>query len=161
MDKNLNDYVKIYKAQLDKGDIQVAYEQLLKYVMTLKVHFQKVQSGGYTFGNVYLGFMDYTYFYFFNDFLRSKKLRFGIVLNHPEMQFELWLLGQNVEVQAQYWELLKTTKWNAGRTAMPKYAQLEAVLVENPDFNDLDTLSDKIAKAAQNTIEEIMPYLKD
>lgn len=40
MDKSLNEYVKIYKAELDKGDIQIAYEQLLKYVMALKVHFQ-------------------------------------------------------------------------------------------------------------------------
>lgn len=161
MDKSLNDYVEIYKAELEKGDIQIAYGQLLKYVMALKVHFQKVQPGNYTFGNVYLGFMDYTYFYFFNDFLRSKKLRFGIVLNHPEMQFELWLLGQNAEVQDRYWELLKTTKWNAGRTTKPKYATLEAVLVEKPDFNDLEALSNKIGTEAQSIIQEIMPYLQD
>lgn len=77
------------------------------------------------------------------------------------MQFELWLLGQNAEVQDRYWELLKATKWNAGRTAKPKYATLEAVLIENPDFNDLDTLSDKIGTAAQSIIQEIMPYLQD
>lgn len=129
--------------------------------MALKVHFQKMQPARYTFGNVYLGFMDYTYFYFFDDFLRSKKLRFGIVLNQPKMQFELWLLGQNAEVQSQYWELLKTTKWNAGRTAIPKYAQLEAVLVENPDFNDLDALSDKIVTAAQSVLQEIISWLQD
>lgn len=161
MDKSLNDYIKNYKVELDKGDIQIAYEQLLKYVMTLKVCFQKMQPDDFTFGNVYLGFMDYTYFYFFNDFLRSKKLRFGIVLNHSEMQFELWLLGQNAEVQNRYWELLKTTKWNAGQTAKPKYAILEAVLIENPDFNDLDALSDKIGAAAQSTIREIISYLQD
>lgn len=159
MDKTLNDYVKKYKAELDKGDIQFAYEQLLKYVMALKVHFQKVHSGRYTFGNVYLGFMDYTYFYFFDDFLRGKKLRFGIVLNHPKMQFELWLLGQNAEVQEK-WELLKTTKWNVGRP-MPKYAQLEAVLIKAPDFNELDMLSDEIVAGAQQVIQEIMPYLQD
>ena len=161
MDKSLNDYVEIYKAELDKGDIQIAYEKLLKYVMALTVHFQKVLPDSYTYGNVYLGFMDYTYFYFFNDFLCSKKLRFGIVLNHPKMRFELWLLGQNVEVQRRYWELLKTTKWNAGRTTMPKYAQLEAALVENTDFSDLDALSDEIGTAAQKIIQEIMPYLQD
>lgn len=161
MDKSLNEYVEIYRAELDKGELQIAYEQLLKYVMALKVHFQKVQPDRYTFGNVYLGFMDYTYFYFFNDFLRSKKLRFGIVLNHPEMRFELWLLGQNAEVQDRYWELLKTTQWNAGRTARPKYAVLEAVLTDKPDFNDLEALSDKIAAAAQSIIQEIMPYLQE
>lgn len=160
MEKSLNDYVEIYRRELDKGDIRFAYEQLLKYVMALKVHFQKVQSENYTFGNVSLGYMDYTYFYFFNDFLRSKKLRFGIVLNHTEIRFELWLLGQNAEVQHHYWELLKTTKWNAGRTDMPKYSALEVILMENPDFNDLHALSDKIETATQNTIEEIMPYLQ-
>ncbi len=160
MDKNLNDYVSIYKAELDKGDIQIAYEKLLKYVMALKVHFQKVQPANYTFANVYLGFMDYTYFYFFNDFLRSKKLRFGIVLNHPKMQFELWLLGQNAKVQDGYWELLKETKWNMGRTAKPKYSILEVVLIKNPNFNELYTLSDEIETAAQRIIEEMMLYLQ-
>ena len=36
---------------------------------------------------------------FINEFLRERKLRFGIVLNHEKMKFELWLMGQNAGIQ--------------------------------------------------------------
>lgn len=160
MNKNLNEYISTYKKLLDKGDIQIAYDQLLKYVMALKVHFQKVKPS-YTFGTVFLGFMDYTYFYFFNDFLRNKKLRFGIVLNHPKMQFELWLMGQNTDVQAKYWELLKNSKWNKDKTAKPQYAELEAIIVSNPNFDDLENLTKEIEEKTVCMVAEILDYLKN
>ena len=37
------------------------------------------------------GYMDYTYFYFTNDYLKNQKLKLGLVLNHKEMRFEIWL----------------------------------------------------------------------
>lgn len=161
MDKKLNDYVKIYKVQLEKGDIQIAYEHLLKYVMSLKAYFQNTQSDSFSFGNVSPGYMDFTYFPFFNDFLREKKLRFGIVLNHQQMRFELWLMGQNAETQSRYWELLKATKWNKNRTTMPRYSVLEATLVENPNFNDLDSLSATIVSVCMGVAKEIMSCIPE
>lgn len=56
--------------------------------------------------------MDYTYFAFYDEYLRSQQLRFGIVLNHHQMQFELWLMVQNAERQIFYWEKLKELEWN-------------------------------------------------
>ena len=41
---------------------------------------------------------------FFNESLRSHKLRFGIVLNHEKLSFELRFMGQNVEIQKKYWK---------------------------------------------------------
>lgn len=159
MDRKINDYVNIYKEQLEKGDIQIAYEHLVKYVMSLKSYFIRNQSEKYSFGNVSLGYMDFTYFPFRDDFLRERKLRFGIVLNHQQMCFELWLMGQNAKVQSQYWDSLKTTKWNKGKEIMPKYSVLEAMLVEAPNFNDLDALSVAIESASMVTIKDIMDYL--
>ncbi len=158
--KKLGDYVAIYKEQLDKGDIQKAYTGLIKYVLSLKSHLSKEMSDEFSFGNVSQGYMDYTYFYFFNDFLRENKLRLGVVLNHEKIRFELWLLGQNAEVQKTYWDLLKTTKWNKDQSVMPKYSVLEVVLESNPDFNNLDTLTVKIEKEAINVSNEIIEYLK-
>lgn len=157
--KTTNEYVAAYKAQLEKGDIQIAYQRLVKYVMALKAHFANTLSDKYNFGNVSPGYMDYTYFPFFNDFLRGQKLRFGIVLNHQKMRFELWLMGQNAEVQKEYWDLLKSTEWNKGRDAMPRYSVLEAVLVEAPDFDDLDALFVSIEKATTRVAEEVMKYI--
>lgn len=158
--EKLGDYIAIYKEQLDKGDIQKAYTELIKYVLSLKSHLSKDLSHNFSFGNVSQGYMDYTYFYFFNDFLRENKLRLGVVLNHEKIRFELWLLGQNAEVQNTYWDLLKTTKWNKDQSVMPRYSVLEVVLEPNPDFNNLDVLTAKIEKETIKISNEIIEYLK-
>ncbi len=160
MDKKLNEYVAIYKAQLEIGDIQIAYTRLVQYVMTIKTHFEKVFSSKYSCGNVSPGYMDFTYFPFFDDFLRNEKLRFGIVLNHKQMRFELWLMGQNAEIQKRYWALLKSSKWNTNQSTMPKYTVLEVVLVENPDFDNLDRLTSEITKSAVLFAEKVESYVK-
>lgn len=132
--ENLNKYVSIYKEQLKKGDILIAYNELVKFVMKLRVDFIKRLSDEYSFAGILHGYMDYTYFYYSNDFLKSKNLKFGLVLNHLEMRFEIWLLGNTIPIQKKYWELLKTTKWNQGNTEMPKYSISETILVEDPDL---------------------------
>ena len=73
--KNFNNYVAIYKEQLEKGDIQKAYTGLVRYMLNLKTHFSKTMTNDFSFGNTSQGYMDYTYFYFFNEFLRERKLR--------------------------------------------------------------------------------------
>lgn len=82
MKKDIQKSIEIYKEQLDNGYIQVAYLALTKYVAELKSNFPKK----YCTGNISFGYLDYTYFSFFNTFLRDQKLRFGVVLNHRKMQ---------------------------------------------------------------------------
>ena len=158
--KNLNKYVAIYKEQLERGDILIAYNELVKFVMKLRTEFIKTLSDQYSFAGILHGYMDYTYFYYSNDFLKSKKLKLGLVLNHLEMRFEIWLLGNTIPNQKRYWELMKTTKWNKGRTEMPKYSILETTLVENPDFNNLDKLTEQIETKMIKASDEILDYLK-
>ena len=160
MVKKLNDYVAHYKSQLEDGDIQIAYEQLVRYVMTLKVHCDKAFSNNYSCGNVSPGYMDFTYFPFFDEFLRSKKLRFGIVLNHKRIRFELWLMGQNAEVQKEYWNLLKSSRWNKTKQTMPKYSVLEVILIEEPDFNNLDKLTIELGEKVYFLSKEIVDHIK-
>lgn len=158
--EDLNKYVAIYKEQLDKGDILVAYNELVKFVMKLRTEFIKRLSDKYSFTGILHGYMDYTYFYYSNDFLKTKKLKLGLVLNHLEMRFEVWLLGNTKPIQKKYWELSKSTKWNNDKDEMPAYSILEAVLVENPDFNNLAKLTEQIEAKMITTSEEILNYLK-
>ncbi len=76
------------------------------------------------------------------------------------MQFELWLVGQNSEVQKKYWNILKDTEWNKYQTSMPKYSVLEVILIENPDFNNLSLLTEQIEKKIILITDEIIGYLK-
>lgn len=156
---SMTECVAAYKQQLKQGDIRIAYEFLVKYLMSLKTHCEREYSDKYKFGSVSPGYMDYTYFPFFNDALRANKLRFGVVLNHQEIRFELWLMGQNAKAQKDYWEFLKSTEWNKERTVMPKYSVLDTTLVADPDFSALDDLTVRITKSALSTAEEILSYL--
>jgi len=158
--KNLNHYVSIYKSQLEKGDILIAYNELVKFVMKLRVDFMKSFSDQYTFSGMLHGYMEYTYFYYTNDFLKSKKLKLGLVLNHLEMRFEVWLLGNTIGIQKEYWDLLKNSKWNKDKTAMPKYSILEAVIESNPDFDNLPLLAEKIENRLIKESDEILSKLK-
>ncbi|TCT15624.1 hypothetical protein EDC18_103332 [Natranaerovirga pectinivora] len=159
--KKLSDYVNEYKEQLKKGDIQQAYDGLVKYVMRLRTNLSKNLSDSYSFGNLFQGYMDYTYFYYSNDFLKKRKLKLALVLNHINMQFEIWLLGQTAPIQEKYWQSFKTTKWNKDRDTKPKYSVLETVLIENPNFNDLDFLSQRIEEKLIIVSSEIIDDIKE
>jgi hypothetical protein len=104
--------------------------------------------------------MDYTYFFYSNDFLKKRKLRFGLVLNHQKMRFEIWLLGQNLKIQDAYWLHFKNTKWNKNKTLRPQYSILETTLIENPDFNNLEALTKQIENALVAVSNEIIGEIR-
>jgi hypothetical protein len=158
--KDLNYYVDSYVEQLKKGDIQKAYTALVKYVTRLGTVLSRNLSESYSFGSLFQGYMDYTYFYYSNDFLKKRKLKLGLVLNHAKMQFEIWLLGQTIPIQEKYWQFFKATIWNEDRTTKPQYAILEAVLIENPDFSDLDSLTLQIEERLIVISNEIIDDIK-
>lgn len=160
MDKTFNEYICIYKEQLTIGDIQKAYMGLIKYVMSLKAYISKKWDGKFSFGNASLGYLNYTYFPFSDTYLRNNELRFGLVLNHREMRFELWLMGRNADVQRKYWDVMKASKWNEYRLSMPQYSVLEVVIVEDPDFDNLTILTQEIEKKMLSFSEEIIVYLR-
>jgi len=158
--KDLNHYVDKYKEQIDKGDIQVAYVGLVKYVTRLGTTLSNNLSESYSFGSLFQGYMDYTYFYYSDDFLKKRKLKMGLVLNHSKIQFEIWLLGQTIPIQEKYWEYFKSTKWNKDRTTRPQYSILETTLIEKPNFNDLDRLSKQIENKLTSITNEIIEDIK-
>ena len=76
------------------------------------------------------------------------------------MRFEIWLLGQTKDIQKKYWNLLRKSKWNKDKNIMPKYAILEAIIIEKPDFNNLDLLSKNIENNLVKVSNEIIIELK-
>lgn len=159
--QKIDKYITEYRHQLEQGDVQKAYHYLMRFISHLKTRFSKNSNKRFTCGYVSPGNMDFTYFPFFNQFLRKRKLRFGIVLNHKELRFELWLLGQNASIQNAYWEKLKNTVWNAERVEMPKYSILEAVLVETPVFENFEQLTTEIIDKALDESDKIIKILED
>lgn len=156
---DLNYVVSVYKRQVAQGDLQTAYSALVKYVQKFKTTCSKALGDDYSVGNVFQGYMDYTYFYISNNYLKERKLKLALVFNHTHIRFEVWLLGQTKDVQEKYWELLKNTKWING-SDIPTYSIFETTLIGNPDFNNLDALSEILGKHLNQCMSDIVKTLK-
>ncbi len=151
MESDIQKSLDIYKEQLSYGFIQTAYITLTKYVAELKGKFPK----NYSTSNIGFGYLDYTYFYFTNDYVKNKNLKFALVLNHEKMCFELWLCARTIDIQKQYWNLLKDCKWNKHIEVMPKYSILEVIIDTKIDFNAKETMTSNIIDNAISSALEI------
>jgi len=153
-----------FKSQLEKGTIQKAYQGLMEYIMELRTHFQKNYPDHFVSGSLYYGFMDMTYFAFIPPFLKERKLKPAIVFVYETFRFEVWLAAANKQVQSKYWELIKESGWDKYRlvpTVKGYDAIIEAVLVEEPDFSDLDALTEQIERSTLDFIEDIECFLSE
>lgn len=157
--KDINLSILSYQKTIEKNEIPKVYMYLMRFMAQLKADFSRHFENRFSVGNISPGYMDYTYFPFFDSVLRDHKLRFGIVLNHKKMQLELWLMGQNAEIQRKYWEILKSASWNKHHTSMPKYSVLETVFVENPDFENKQEIHEAIKSKTMEIVPEIMKLL--
>jgi hypothetical protein len=72
------------------------------------------------------------------------------------------LAGYNKQVQSKYWKLFKESDWNKYQlvsTTQGADSILEYVLVDNPDFNDLDTLTKQIERETLKFIKDVESFL--
>ena len=156
--ENVNEYKKL----LRRGAVQKAYQGLMDYIMGLRSHFEKKYPDYSVSGNIYFGYMDMTYFAFFPKTLKQRKLKVGIVFVHEAFRFEVWLFGYNKSVQAKYWKLFKESSWSKYRvpsTIEGVDSILEGILIENPDFIDLDALTKQIERGTLKFIEDVEDFL--
>lgn len=98
--QTLNDAIREYTAQLQKGQIQEAYKGIMTFMSGLKTYLQSRHKQYATTG-LYFGYMDMTYFAFTPPELKDRNLKIAIIYLHQENRFELWLGGTNRKVQAQ------------------------------------------------------------
>jgi hypothetical protein len=158
------EYIDEYKKQLKEGDIKKAYKGLMEYIMNLRTYFQKKYPEYFISGSIYYGYMDMTYFSFFPISIKSRKLKTAIVFIHDTCRFEVWLAGYNKQVQSKYWKLFKENEWNK-YPIMPTTkgvdSIIEHILVDNPDFNDLDTLTKQIERKVLVFIGDVESFLTE
>jgi len=151
-----------YRKQLEKGTIQEAYKGLMEYFMGLRTHFKNKYPDYVISGSIYYGYMDMTYFSFFPKSLKHRDLKIAIVFLHDAFRFEVWLAGYNKQIQTKYWKLFKESEWNKYHlvsTTKGADSILEHMLVDNPDFNDLNALTAQIETATLRFIEDVESFL--
>lgn len=160
MDK-FNSYIQEYKIQLSKGCIQKAYKGIMTFMSDLRIYLEGKHLD-YSASALYFGYMDMTYFAFTPSALKEKKLKIAIVFLHEDCKFELWLAGNNRQIQAEYIALLKCK--NLGQYALTQInpgvdSIIEAVIVEQPDFDDVERLKKQIEEKTLEFTKDIIAIL--
>jgi hypothetical protein len=160
--ESFHEYINEYRKQLEKGAIKEAYKGLMEYIMSLRTHFKNKYPDYFVSGSIYYGYMDMTYFSFFPKSFKHRKLKIAIVFIHEAFRFEVWLAGNNKQVQSKYWKLFKESDWNKYHivsTTKGVDSIVEYILVDNPDFSDLDTLTKQIERATLKFIKDVESFL--
>jgi hypothetical protein len=134
----------------------------MEYIMELRLYLKNKYPDYIVSGSIYHGYMDMTYFSFFPESLKRRKLKIGIVFVYDTFRFEVWLFGYNKNVQNRYWKLVKESNWN--KYLIPSTTKgvdsiMEYILVENPDFSDPDNLTKKIERGTLNFIKDVENFL--
>ena len=151
-----------YRKQLEKGAIKKAYRGLMDYFNALRVYFKKKYPDYFVSGGIYYGYMDMTYFSFFPKSLKRRKLKIAIVFVHDIFRFEVWLAGNNRTVQTKYCKLFRERDWKKYHIATPAKgvdAILDHILIDNPDFRDLDALTKQIERGTLKFIRDVDTFL--
>jgi hypothetical protein len=147
---------------MEKGAISKAYKGLMEYILNLRTYFKNQYPDYFVSGSIYFGYMDMTYFSFYPKSIGDKKLKIAIVFIHESMRFEAWLAGYNKQVQSKYWKMIKESDWNKYHlvsTTKGADSILEHILVDNPDFRDLDELTKQIEKETMIFIRDVDSFL--
>ena len=153
-----------YRKQLEKGAIKEAYRGLMDYFNSLRLYFEKKYPDHSVSGSIYYGYMDMTYFSFTPKSLKTRKLKVAIVYLHEAFRFEVWLVGYNKKIQSKYWKLIKDSNWkkyHLPSTTKGVDSIIEFILTDNPNFNKLEKLTDKIESETLNFIKDVENFLSE
>lgn len=145
MNTPLKHPIEQYTAHLKSGHLAKGYQALMAYLMQLRTHCIHQYGTEYIVGSFHQGYMDMSYFPITPKSLKQKKLKIGLMFNHEKVRFETWLNGQNKSVQQEYWEALQG-RADISYPLAPSASEavIQHVLVEEPDFSQLNTLTEKI-----------------
>lgn len=160
--KSLQENMVEFRKQLVKGSIQKAYRGLMEYMLSLKNHLSNKHPEYATPGGLYNGYMDMTYFSVLPRSLKDRDLKIAIVFLYDAFRFEIWLSGRNKQVLAKYWEIINSNTWDPYKVVKPAKdvdSILEHILVDNPDFSDLDVLTKQIEQGTLKFIQDIERFL--
>src|SRR5574344_2804224 len=150
--------MEVYKRQLEMGDVPRTYQGLVGFMRNLRTYFIKKYPVDYSIGSLYTGEMTITYFPFTPKTLKNQKLKIAIVFNHQDLRFEIWLAGQNKQIQKKYWEIFKDSDWHKYHipsSITDGFSIVDNILVENPDFDNFEILTEQIESGALEFIKEM------
>jgi hypothetical protein len=142
----LNDDIREYKAQLEKGQIQRAYKGIMSFMSDLKTTLERLYPDC-SASALYYGYMDMTYFAFTPPGLKDMQLKVAVVYLHQEGRFELWLAANNRKLQSEYHARLSQKDlrgYTLSRLEPGVDAIISATITAQPDFDHPEELKRQI-----------------
>lgn len=145
-------------------DTYKEHRTLVKFMTELNTQLKNKYSPDFKIGQNYKGDKEISFFTLTPTSLQKQKLKIAIVYNYQGNQFEIWLAGQNREIQKKYWSIFKDSYWdkyhipenvNAG------FSIVDHVLVAKPNFRDSEKLKFKIESEAMKFIDDILEVLAE
>lgn len=136
------EYINEYKEIIQTTNLQRGYQEFINFFRHLRIYLDK-ELKGYTFtSNIIENGMDYSYFQFTNEELKSKGLKIVIAFVHKEFNYEVWLSGINRNIQTKYYNELKNKQQNYFLTTNPNHTDyiIKSRIVSDPNYEDLDKL---------------------
>jgi hypothetical protein len=160
--ESVQEDIRDFRWQLQSGSMQKAYRALLDTMMHLRTHFKKSYPK-YPVSGLYQGDLDMTYFAVVPPAFKRRDLKIAIVFDYEAFRFEAWLAARNRQVQWEYWELLRDSRWPEYRVVAPATGVdsiIECDLAEC-DVRHLDISTAAIEKKTAKFIKDVDRFLSE
>ena len=159
----MNEFVREYTHQLSHNMIQKAYRGIMSFMSDLRADLAR-KYPEFSVTGLYFGYMDMTYFAFTPAALKMLKLKVAIVYLHEENHLEIWLGGNNRQIQSQFIELL--SQKDLGRYELSIVQPgvdsiIASQLIQQPDFDNPAGLKKQIEAKTLEFINDMMLLLKE
>jgi hypothetical protein len=114
---------------------------------------------GFKAGQIYKGRNKEVAFFTFTPLsLQKQKSKIAIVFSYQKNRFEIWLAGQNRQIQKKFWNLFKGSDWNKYHIPAKLtdgFSIVDHVLIANPNLNESERLKLHIESEAMNFINDM------
>lgn len=133
------------------------------FMKTLRSYLNKYYFEDYYVGSIFNDENTIIYFPFTPKDLKEQKLKIAIVYNYQKARFEIWLAGQNKQIQKKYWDIFKESDWNkyhVPENVSDGFSIVDDILIENPKFDNFEILLVLISQKSLKFIKDISEALK-
>mgnify|MGYP001806460675 CR=1 FL=1 len=143
--------------------MQVIHQELNQFFKSLITYLKRHYIEDYYIGSVFSDNKNIVYFPITPYELKKQKLKIAIVYNLKALRFEVWLAGQNKQIQKHYWEIFKDSDWNTyhiPQSITDSFSIVDSVLIKDPDFNKSEQMIEEIESKSLEFIKEVEEVLK-
>ncbi|MDY3779106.1 MAG: hypothetical protein SOZ77_02890 [Candidatus Limousia pullorum] len=151
------DLLNEYKTLLQTTDLIEAYQEFIKLFRFLRIELEKTMTEYRFQGNIAENGMDYSYFLFWNEELKSKGLKIAVVFVHRDFRFEVWVSGFNRKYQSKYYDILKDKEIPFELTSSP--TKTDYILRVPADISDISN-GDYVVEKIKSISDELLIFIK-